>query len=312
MSDTAGGEDLPSRSPFFDMRLEELTPVRLRRGATTFRKEKDPWEEHPAKRRKGCPRRRGRQPKQQRTPRLRAGRKKTGGKGTRSETVPSSAAQKKEALAENDGEVEALKETVAKLQEQLQAALSAKAAQPAQVIQVVTPDSEKVTMRFQADVADDNVAVFGPSGLYGQVTGKMGTVVVPKAEWSRFYTDSVRRMIDRRWLVVLTGMSEDERKLFHCAYKKGEVLDEKAFAGLLDMGEELLKIFPELCISHQRMVGKAFWEAYNQGDSRANDRTLIVKLNELSKKAAAGSGDKLLEKGVFNPVIEAMNKKDAD
>ena len=123
--------------------------------------------------------------------------KKTGGKGTRSETVPSSAAQKKEALAENDGEVEALKETVAKLQEQLQAALSAKAAQPAQVIQVVTPDSEKVTMRFQADVADDNVAVFGPSGLYGQVTGKMGTVVVPKAEWSRFYTDSVRRMIDR-------------------------------------------------------------------------------------------------------------------
>ena len=112
--------------------------------------------------------------------------------------------------------------------------------------------------------------------------------------------------------MVLTGMSEDERKLFHCAYKKGEVLDEKAFAGLLDMGEELLQIFPELCISHQRMVGKAFWEAYNQGDSRANDRTLIVKLNELSKKAAAGSGDKLLEKGVFNPVIEAMNKKDAD
>ena len=230
--------------------------------------------------------------------------KKTGGKGTRSETVPSSAAQKKEALAENDGEVEALKETVAKLQEQLQAALSAKAAQPAQVI--------KVTMRFQGEVADVYVAVFCPSGLYGQVTGKMGTVVVPKAEWSRFYTDSVRRMIDRRWLVVLTGMSEDERKLFHCAYKKGEVLDEKAFAGLLDMGEELLKIFPELCISHQRMVGKAFWEAYNQGDSRANDRTLIVKLNELSKKAAAGSGDKLLEKGVFNPVIEAMNKKDAD
>lgn len=207
------------------------------------------------------------------------------------------------------GEVEALKETVAQLQAQLQAALTA---QPAQVIQVLTPDSDKVTLRFQAPVADDNVAVFGPSGLYGQVTGKTGTVVVPKAEWSRFYTDSVRRMIDRRWLVVLTGLSDDERKLFHCEYKKGEVLDERAFAGLLDMGEELLKIFSDLCISHQRMVGKAFWEAYNQGDSRANDRELIVKLNELSKKAAAGSGDKLLEKGVFNPVIEAMNKKDAD
>lgn len=217
-----------------------------------------------------------------------------------------------ETSVKKDGEVEALKETVAKLQEQLQAALSAQAAQPAQVIQVLTPDSEKVTLRFQAPVADDNVAVFGPSGLYGQVTGKTGTVVVPKAEWSRFYTDSVRRMIDRRWLVVLTGMSDDERKLFRCEYKKGELLDEKAFAGLLDMGEELLQIFPDLCISHQRMVGKAFWEAYNQGDSRANNRELVVKLNELSKKAAAGSGDKLLEKGVFNPVIEAMNKKDAE
>lgn len=222
------------------------------------------------------------------------------------------AEQGKKAPAEKDAEVESLKETVAQLQAQLKAALEAQAAQPAQVIQVLTPDSEKVTLRFQADVADDNVAVFGPSGLYGQVTGKTGTVVVPKAEWSRFYTDSVRRMIDKRWLVVLTGLSDDERKLFRCEYKKGEVLDEKAFAGLLDMGEELLNIFPDLCISHQRMVGKAFWEAYNRGDSRVSDRALVVKLNELSKQAAAGSGDKVLEKGVFNPVIEAMNKKDAE
>ena len=235
--------------------------------------------------------------------------KKTAAQTAKKEDSSASTEQKTEASPQGNSEVEALKETVAKLQEQLQAAL---AAQPAQVIQVMTPDSEKVTLRFQAPVADDNVAVFGPSGLYGQVTGKMGTVVVPKAEWSRFYTDSVRRMIDRRWLVVLTGMSDDERKLFGCEYQKGELLDEKAFAGLLDMGEELLQIFPDLCIAHQRMVGKAFWEAYNQGDSRANDRELVVKLNELSKKAAAGSGDKVLEKGVFNPVIEAMNKKDAE
>lgn len=246
--------------------------------------------------------------------------KKAGGKTAENAPVAKEAERKtepaaeqgKKAPAEKDAEVESLKETVAQLQAQLKAALEAQEAQPAQVIQVLTPDSEKVTLRFQADVADDNVAVFGPSGLYGQVTGKIGTVVVPKAEWSRFYTDSVRRMIARRWLVVLTGMSDDERKLFGCEYKKGELLDEKAFAGLLDMGEELLSIFPDLCIAHQRMVGKAFWEAYNQGDSRANNRELVVKLNEMSKKAAAGSGDKLLEKGVFNPVIEAMNKKDAE
>ena len=48
-----------------------------------------------------------------------------------------------------------------------------------------------------------------------------------------------------------------------------------------------------------------------EGQIAANAKD-FVKLNELSKKAVAGSGDKLLEKGVFNPVIEAMNKKDAE
>ena len=77
----------------------------------------------------------------------------------------------------------------------------------------VMADSEKVVMRFQAEVADDNVAMFGPEGMYGQVTGKTGTVTVPKSEWSRFYNESVRNMIARRWLIVLSGMDERERRM---------------------------------------------------------------------------------------------------
>ena len=78
-----------------------------------------------------------------------------------------------------DSEIEALKSLVKQLQDQL-------AAQKPHVVQVMA-DTEKVVLRFQAEVADDNVATFGPEGMYGQVTGKTGTITVPKSEWSRFY-----------------------------------------------------------------------------------------------------------------------------
>ena len=180
-----------------------------------------------------------------------------------------------------------------------------------QVVQVAA-DSEKVTLRFQADVADDNVAIFGPNGMYGQVTGKRGTVIVPKSDWSRFYTESVRRMIDKRWLVVLSGFSEEERKLYNCDYREGEVLDEAAFARLLDMGQELLQIFPKLCPFYQEMVGRAFLKAWTEGDERAQDRALVVALNDLSKQAnQALPQEDARRKGVFRPIIEAMNRRDA-
>lgn len=201
-------------------------------------------------------------------------------------------------------EVSALREMVEQLRREL-----AEAKQP-QVVQMVSQSSEKVVMRFQAEVADDNVAVFGPNGLYGQVTGKRGTVVVPKDEWSRFYNESVRRMIDRRWLVVLSGLTEEERVMFHCDYRPGELLDEQAFAKLLDLGKDLLGLFPQLCPYHQEMVGRAFWDAWEAGDPRAQDRDLVAALNELSKQAAESGAEGTYPKGVFRPVLEAMNARD--
>ena len=196
-----------------------------------------------------------------------------------------------------DPEIEALKALVKQLQEQL-------AAQKPHVVQVMA-DSEKVVMRFQAEVADDNVAMFGPEGMYGQVTGKTGTVTVPKSEWSRFYNESVRNMIARRWLIVLSGMDERERELYGCSYKPGEVLDENAFHKLLDLGRDLIAVFPALCEAHKEMVASRFLTAWLDGDERAMDRDLVVALNELSK-------DEKHKKGMFVPIIEGLNAKDAE
>ena len=41
----------------------------------------------------------------------------------------------------------------------------------------VQGDQEKIVLRFQAEVADDNVAVFGDGGYYGRVTGKRAELI---------------------------------------------------------------------------------------------------------------------------------------
>jgi hypothetical protein len=180
-----------------------------------------------------------------------------------------------------------------------------------QVVQVMA-DTEKVTLRWCAPVADDNLAVFGPNGMYGTVTGKNGTVMVPKSEWSRFYDETARRLIERRWLVVLSGMTDDERAVYHCAYRKGEVLDEKAFRCAVTMGDKLLDIFDDLCTEHQEMVAKAYYDAWERGEVSADSRDLLKQLNAKNKaRYAEEPKEDPRRKGMFRPVLDALNSAEA-
>jgi len=191
---------------------------------------------------------------------------------------------------ETDNRVAELEDMVRQMREEL-------ADRRPQVVQVMA-DTEKVAMRFQSECADDNVAVFGPGGMYGQVTGKTGYVTVPKSEWSRFLTEQVRYLLDSRKLIVLSGLDDDEREMYGVNYREGELLDQRAFTKLLDLGRDLIAIFPRLCRSHQEMIASRFLSAYQKGDYRANDRELIVALNELSKRGG---------RGMFAPIIREMN-----
>ena len=209
-----------------------------------------------------------------------------------------------EAKAQQSDEVAELRELVRRLQEQL-------SQKDPQIVQVMA-DGEKIVMRFQSECADDNLATFGPNGTYGQVTGKVGRVVVPKAEWSRFYTSEVRYLLDTRQLIVLSGMSEDERDAYNVNYKAGELLDEAAFRKLVDLGDELIAIFPKLCVPHKEMVAKRFQEAYVQGNRNARNRELVTALNEISKQDYTTLPAKdPRRRGAFWPVIEMMNNAEA-
>lgn len=215
--------------------------------------------------------------------------------------------KKEEPKAEEkvNAEVEALKaqlDATNRILEMLQAQLAA--AKP-QVVQVMA-DTERVSLRWQAEVADENVLNLGPGGVYGSITGKTGYASVPKSEWSKFLDESMKGFIKARMLIVLSGLTDEEREMNGCMYREGELLDEKAFTRMLDMGDELIAVFPALCHEHKEMIARRFITGFEENHPSAHKRDLVVALNELSKK-----DPKFPRQGAFYSVIEKLNALDA-
>lgn len=192
-------------------------------------------------------------------------------------------------------ELEMLKAQIAMLQEQLKL----QATQPQQPIQAVLYDSgEKVHLLWQAEVADDNLLLVGENGMYGRIVGKTGSAFIPKNELSRVLDTAMRYYIDKRWMIVVSGLDDEEKESLGVDYKDGEILDKKAFAKMIEMGDEMLNIYPELCESHQEMVAKRFYEAYHS--NKAIKRDLVLALNKIHPVPA------------FKAIIEEMNAADLD
>lgn len=202
-------------------------------------------------------------------------------------------------------EVEALKAQLEETRQMLAMMQAQLAASKPQVVQVMA-DTEKVTLRWQAEVAEENVLALGPNGTYGTITGQTGYASVPKAEWSKFLDESMKTFIRKRMLIVLSGLDEDERETYGCAYREGELLDERAFQKMLDMGDEMIAVFPALCHEHKEMVARRYIAGYANNHPSAHNRKLVVALNELSKQ-----DPKFPRKGAFYQIIEWMNEKDA-
>lgn len=170
-----------------------------------------------------------------------------------------------------------------------------------QIVHVST-SAEQVHFLWMAPVADDNVVQFGDGGMYGNIVGKTGSFYVPKPDLSRILTEMNRRFMAQRWLLVVSGLTDEEREALGVDYKPGEVLDKRAFAKLVELGDELLNIYPALCEGHKVMAAQMYADAYRQG-SRYVTRERTVKLNALSKRKGH-------EKGDFIAIIEDMNEKD--
>lgn len=201
---------------------------------------------------------------------------------------------------EGNKDFENLKAANEMLQKQLQELMAKmQEMQKPQVIQVAA-DVAKVHLLWQAEVADDNVVAFGEGGRYGIVKGKRGEFYMPKTDFSTIMDERVRFYLDNRWLIVLDGLSEEEREAYGVDYKDGEYLDRKAFTKLIEIGADILDIYPNLCEGNKRMVSQRYADAFNNGQHI--DRAVVEKLNQMSKTPKNPRGD-------FVQIVEALNKQ---
>lgn len=200
----------------------------------------------------------------------------------------------KKSESEKDKQIEALKKQIEELSQKIANA------NVQSIVKVM--DTEKVHFLWQAEVADDNILYLGEGGRYGRIVGKTGEVFIPKNELSNVLDEKTRWYIDNRWLLILDGLTDEERKAYNADYSEGEVLDKKAFAKLVEMGDKILEIYPKLCKAHKEVISKRYVEAY-ENNSPFVTREIVVKLNELSKANGKKTGD-------FVSIIERMNQKD--
>lgn len=195
-----------------------------------------------------------------------------------------------------------------------QAVADALAKAQTNVVQVST-EKPLVKMLFIDDCSDDNVITFGINGKYGTVTGPVGYINVAKDEWLGEFRDNQQQMLLKaRKLIVLDGLTDEERAMHGLDYKPGEVLDEKMFRNLFDHMDELPEIFKKLCPSVRAIVAARLQNGYEANDPRImGNRDILVKLNKISKKdyADAPDGDPRKE-GLLSNIVRGINKKDEE
>lgn len=194
-------------------------------------------------------------------------------------------------------EIEQLKELIKAQNEQINQ-LKAETQRANTVSYAAVPADERVVFLWQAPVADYNEVTFGLNGRYGRIVGKTGTFFVPKAELSQVLDAPTRRYLETRWLLILSGLDDQEREMFGVDYKPGEYLSKEAFMKVVDMGDDILDIYPGLCEAHKEIVAKFYYEAWQSG--KKIKRETVVKLNKLSGNDA------------FKAILEEMNARDLD
>lgn len=218
------------------------------------------------------------------------------------------AGEQPEAKPESAEEIRAeYEKKFAELQESMNAQLEAMKAQMAQsqmpqIVQVAA-DVPKVHFLWMAEVADDNVQNFGQGGMYARIVGKRGDFIMPKTELSRILDKMTRSCLDKRWLIVLSGLTDEERDALGVAYKEGELLDKQAFAKMVEMEDGILEIYPELCDGHKEMVAKRYYEAWMSHNPHVH-RNVVLELKRMTQEAG-------MKNNVFSDILKEMNEAEA-
>ena len=164
---------------------------------------------------------------------------------------------------------------------------------------VLAKPEEVVKVTYISNVSDSNVLDLGE---FGSMTGVGWVLEVPRKDFAgKFMTPFVQKLLKKRRLIVLDGLTDEERERYGVAYRDGELLDAQMFGRLLTLpAEKVIEIYKNLCPEHRRFAATRFITAFERGDNRIN-RGLIEPLQEISKADDP--------QGLFTPILQKMNNQ---
>lgn len=165
-----------------------------------------------------------------------------------------------------------------------------------------------VTMLFQDEVNDANVIYLGPNGKFGQITGKSATITIPYRDFiGEFRTTLVQQLLRSRNLIVVDGLTDEERRIYGLDYQEGEYLEPAVYERLIGMGDEILQIFPKLSVTWREMVAAKFADSYRDKTLKCS-REVLLALNRISRQDYAElPKEDARRKGGFYEIIHQMN-----
>lgn len=171
-----------------------------------------------------------------------------------------------------------------------------------QTVYVKDKADEYVTLLYMGVVAEGSTVHL--NDRLGDIQGRGGTRDIPKKEFLQNLTPGVLDRLKDRRLIVLSGLTDDERERYGLKYEDGELLSPDIYYKLLSLPEDTIcKIFKLACPEHKAIIATLYIDAYMAHDNRVN-QPLIQRLNNISKEA-----DK---DGMFKAILKDMARVLAD
>ena len=173
------------------------------------------------------------------------------------------------------------------------------AAAPAPTVQMVVEQKAPPIKILYIDSAIPNneIKIGQGRSIFG--SGKIFAVQREQFE-GEFMTNTIMDLMAKRKLIVLSGLTDEERKLYGCFYHEGEVVtSEGMFDFFFDLStDDAVAKFEALCPEHQQFVATRFIDAYEKHDNRVT-RDKVEALNKASKVHDPD--------GMFTPIVRDIN-----
>lgn len=174
----------------------------------------------------------------------------------------------------------------------------------AQLLAKQKQEDENVSLYFLSVCAVNNEAEL-PG--YGVIRPGQYLEIQKKEFFGKFMSPQVRKFIEKRRLLVLDGLTEQERRRYNCDYRRGEILTEHALETILDLPlSQFTELFRALGRDHKvfvaRYINSIVDEAQRKG-GRIDNRISLNLLRALNDAALPE-----FPEGLFKLTIEAFKK----